>query len=92
LLCILPPHSADLLPKPLDKVLLEDLVEFHPKEIIIDYQGKLNEWEGIPILPPLDYAKIWAIYKLKVDQISKEDEKRNHESKQLMISVSQSDI
>ena len=92
LLCILPPHSADLLPKPLDKVLVEDLVEFHPKEIIIDYQGKLNEWEGIPILPPLDYAKIWAIYKLKVDQISKEDEKRNHESKQLMISVSQSDI
>lgn len=87
LLCILPPHSADLLPTPLDKVLREDLHHFHPKELQIDYEGKLNEWEGVPILPPLNHQEIFKIYKENVNHCSVEDLKRNKSSKQLMISV-----
>lgn len=87
LLCILPPHSADLLPKPLNKILCEDLSHFHPKEINIDYQGKLNEWEGIPILPALNHDEIFKIYSDNVIHCSKEDLQRNKCSNQLMISV-----
>jgi 5'-3' exonuclease len=87
LLCILPPHSADLLPKPLNKVLCEKLEHFHPKEIHIDYEGKLNEWEGIPILPPLCHDEILTVYNAYVNHCSQEDLKRNKTSKQLMISV-----
>jgi 5'-3' exonuclease len=87
LLCILPPHSADLLPSPLNKILCEDLSHFHPKQIDIDYEGKLNDWEGIPILPPLNYEEIFTIYKDNVNKCSQEDLKRNTISRQLKISV-----
>jgi 5'-3' exonuclease len=87
LLCILPPHSSNLLPPPLDKILVEDLNAFHPKEIQIDYEGKINEWEGIPILPPLDYKKILSIYNSNIRLCSKQALKRNKASRQLMISL-----
>lgn len=87
LLCILPPQSSNLLPKPLDTVLSKKMIEFHPKEIKIDYEGKLNEWEGIPILPSLNYKKILSIYQNNVHYCSKEDLKKNTISKQLKMSV-----
>lgn len=92
LLCILPPHSADLLPHPFNKILREELVKFHPKDIQVDYEGKLNEWEGIPILPPLDYDIILNFYNAGVNLCSEEDLKRNTTSKQIMISVVQSTL
>jgi 5'-3' exonuclease len=87
LLCILPPHSADLLPLPLNTVLQKDMAYFHPKEIHIDYEGKLNEWEGIPILPPLDYDKILSLYNESVNLCSTKDLIKNKASKQLMMSI-----
>lgn len=87
LLCILPPHSCDLLPYPLNKILTENMVNFHPKDIQIDCEGKLNDWEGIPILPPLDYQKIFELYMANINHCSKEDLKRNKASKQLKITV-----
>ncbi|ABF82089.1 hypothetical protein MIV059L [Invertebrate iridescent virus 3] len=87
LLCILPPHSSDLLPDPLNKLLVQKLVDGHPIEIKMDYDGKLNEWEAIPILPPLDYNKILKMYNDHIHQCSKEDLKRNTASKQLKISA-----
>jgi len=87
LLCILPPHSADLLPSPLDKVLRHDMERFHPKEIQIDYEGKLNEWEGIPLLPPLDYKQILSIYKDNINHCDKKDLIRNKVTRQLKFFV-----
>lgn len=87
LLCILPPHSSNLLPYPFDKILREDLKCFHPSKIEIDYDGKLNDWEGIPILPPLDYDKVSKIYKDNIHLCSKKHLIRNKRSNQLMITV-----
>lgn len=87
LLCILPPHSADLLPQPLNQALCEKMDHFHPKEINIDYDGKLNDWEGIPILPPLNYDEVLSIYEANVNLCSKTDLKKNKVSKQLKISI-----
>jgi 5'-3' exonuclease len=87
LLCILPPHSSNLLPYPFNEILCKDLKCFHPLKIKIDYDGKLNEWEGIPILPPLNYDKIFKIYKNNIHLCSKNHLKRNKKSNQLMITV-----
>jgi 5'-3' exonuclease len=77
LLCILPPHSSQLLPDPLDKVLLRDMKTFHPVEIKMDYEGKLNEWEGIPMLPALNYAVLAELYQKHVNLCSSQDSERN---------------
>jgi len=87
LLCILPPHSADLLPPPFDKVLTDKMVQFHPEKIEIDFEGKLNEWEGIPLLPPLDHKQIFTFYKENIDLCDKKDLVRNKIAKQLKFSV-----
>lgn len=85
LLCILPPHSNNLLPYPLNKVLCKELKSFHPLKIEVDYDGKLNDWEGICILPPLNYDKILKIYNNYIKLCSKDDLKRNERSNQIMI-------
>lgn len=89
LLCILPPHSSELLPYPLNELLKNDMKTFHPAEITMDYEGKLNEWEGIPVLPPLDYTKIYSMYRKQISQCSPDEQKKNKVSKQLMISVAE---
>lgn len=87
LLCILPPHSANLLPAPLNNVLLADLQLFHPDEIEIDYDGKLNSWEGIPILPHLNHEYIYKVYKDNLKMCSSQDLVRNKASNQVKMSV-----
>jgi 5'-3' exonuclease len=87
LLCILPPHSSNLLPYPFNKILRENLKCFHPSKIEIDYDGKLNDWEGIPVLPELDYDKIFKIFKDNIHLCSKKHLERNKKSNQLMITA-----
>jgi 5'-3' exonuclease len=87
LLCILPPHSAHLLPPPLNEALLHDLKAFHPSEIEIDYDGKLNSWEGIPILPHLNHEYIYKVYKDNLEMCSALDLVRNKASNQVKMSV-----
>jgi 5'-3' exonuclease len=77
LLCVLPKHSSDLLPSSLKKVLCEDMDKFHPLDTVkIDYEGKLNKWEGIPILPVLDHKQVYALYEANVN-LSKDELQRN---------------
>lgn len=88
LLCILPPHSSHLLPEPLSDVLTSKLTPFHPsskQEIEIDCDGKLNQWEGIPILPALDYQEVYKIYIKYIRRVAPVDLVRNTLSSQLLI-------
>jgi 5'-3' exonuclease len=89
LLCILPPHSSQLLPNPLDQVLLYDMHTFHPNEIKMNYEGKLNEWEGIPMLPALNYTILSQLYQKNVNLCSSHDSERNKIHNILKMSVSQ---
>jgi 5'-3' exonuclease len=72
LLSILPPKSAKLLPKPLSDLLTTELSEYCPKDITIDLSGKRKEWEGIVLLPMVDYDVIRKVY---LDNIKKVDER-----------------
>lgn len=81
LLSVLPPKSANLLPEPLNMLLLEDdspLKKFCPDTFKIDLAGKRKEWEGIVILPIPDYDMINKIYLEKSSSIDSRNISRNN--------------
>ncbi len=80
LMAVLPPQSADLLPSPLDNLLVSDtspIKRFYPREFEIDVSGKRREWEGIVVLPMVDLVKIYEQYDRLSSQIDKREMRRN---------------
>jgi len=64
LLGVLPPHSFNLLP-PIYKLLLEDedIKEFYKcDDLVIDYEGKTQDYQGIVLTPLLDFKLIRKKY------------------------------
>ena len=78
LLCILPPQSADLIPRPLNTIPTNPrFSQFYPENITVDVSGKRREWEGIVILPMVDTSVIREEYNRLKEQISDRDKRRN---------------
>lgn len=80
LLCVLPPKSSDLIPKPLSDLLTSNdspLKKYCPDNFKIDLAGKNKEWEGIVILPFVDFDLVRECYMDLLDKISPLDIKRN---------------
>jgi 5'-3' exoribonuclease 1 len=80
LLTILPPRSAHLLPKPLNSLLYSKsspMVKFCPRDFPIDLSGKKREWEGLVILPTLEYEEVIKAYEEKIQEVNSKDLKRN---------------
>jgi len=72
LLCVLPPKSKKLIPKYLQDVFeYENMKGYYPEKYKIDYEGKNKEWEGIAILPFIDFKDIVDSYN-KATMIAKE--------------------
>ena len=80
LLCVLPPKSAKLLPDALGDLLLDEnskLVEYCPNEFVIDLAGKRKEWEGIVLLPMVNFEIVRQLYFDNLGKISVANKKRN---------------
>jgi 5'-3' exoribonuclease 1 len=80
LLCVLPPKSANLLPEPLCNLLTNKgsvLKKYCPDDFPIDLAGKRKEWEGIVILPMVDFDLVRNVYMNFLDDIPGTDKKRN---------------
>jgi len=80
LLCVLPPKSANLIPSPLCTLLTDKnspLKDHCPEEFDIDISGKSKEWEGIVILPMVDFDLVRECYLKSISKIDKRDMKRN---------------
>jgi 5'-3' exonuclease len=80
LLCVLPPQNANLIPKPLSNLLTNDvspLKKHCPDVVEIDLAGKRKEWEGIVLLPMVDFNLVRTEYLKLIDQVSAIDIKRN---------------
>ncbi len=79
LMCILPSKSRNLLPYPLSKALEQDgkLKEFLPQKFVIDSSGKRADWEGIPIIPFIDYTKVLEEYDRHIKSVHPRDLERN---------------
>jgi 5'-3' exoribonuclease 1 len=80
LLCVLPPKSANLIPPPLSNLLTDEkspLKDQCPDIFEIDLRGKRREWEGIVILPMVDFNLVRECYMKMLDKIDKKDLNRN---------------
>jgi len=80
LLSVLPPKSASLIPEPLSKLLTDEsspLKEFCPDVFEIDLAGKRKEWEGIVILPMVDFNIVRDEYLNILEKVNPQDIKRN---------------
>jgi 5'-3' exoribonuclease 1 len=79
-LCVLPPKSADLIPLPLSNLFTDEkspLKSQCPEKFEIDLRGKRREWEGIVILPMVDFNLVRECYMKMLDKIDKKDLNRN---------------
>lgn len=80
LLCVLPPKSANLIPYPLNTLLTNEnspLKAICPDNFEIDLSGKRKEWEGIVILPMVDFLVVKEAYNTKINEVNQVDIKRN---------------
>ena len=80
LLSVLPPKSSGLIPVPLSQLLTSSkssISKFCPSKIKVDLSGKRQEWEGIVILPIVDFCVIEEEYFEHIDKVSKIDLLRN---------------
>jgi 5'-3' exoribonuclease 1 len=80
LLCVLPPKSAKLIPEPLCNLLINSnspLKHFCPDVFEIDLAGKRKEWEGIVLLPSVDFELVQKAYLELLPKIEKFDLKCN---------------
>jgi 5'-3' exonuclease len=84
LLCVLPPKSSRLLPKPLDDILNNKLHKYCPEKVEIDYDGKRHEWEGIVKLPMIDYDTVKKEYDIYIENVNENEKKRNKIGKSLI--------
>ncbi|CAH6418833.1 XRN 5-3 exoribonuclease [uncultured virus] len=59
-LAVLPPASAGLIRSPYNTLILTDgaLADMAPTRFIIEREGKDKDWQGVPILPPLNMDRI----------------------------------
>ena len=80
LLCVLPPKSSKLIPYPLNTLLTntESPLKKHcPDTFEIDVSGKRKEWEGIVLLPMVEFELVKSTYMKYIDQVLPVDIKRN---------------
>jgi 5'-3' exoribonuclease 1 len=80
LLSILPPESNALLPPQFSTILNysnSPLSKFLPSKFTIDTSGKKNDWEGIVLLPFLDFVLLEKEYSKIINLLDSNDIKRN---------------
>lgn len=75
LLCVLPKESCHLLPDSLQGIMNHP--EFYPDDFKVDMDGKHNSWEGVVILPPMNFNILEKEYKKMIGGVDERDKKRN---------------
>ena len=87
LLSVLPPKSAQLLPPALGDLLCTSdspLKSFCPDSFDIDLSGKRREWEGIALLPFLDYRLVSQVYRQHILKVDNKDRRRDISGKSFL--------
>lgn len=80
LMSVLPPQSANLIPPPLCNYLTDKkspLKKHCPTELVIDLAGKRREWEGIVLLPMVDFEVVRDCYFKSLPDVDPRESRRN---------------
>ena len=79
LLSVLPPKSSKLLPAPLADLLSTNsaLSLYCPEKFTIDLSGVMEEWEGVVILPMIDFDLVKNEFEKRKHLLEPQDQRRN---------------
>lgn len=80
LLSVLPPKSSKLLPPPLDKLLIDKhspIKQFCPDDFDVDLSGTRQDWEGVVLLPQIDYKIVEDAYFEVLNKVDPRERARN---------------
>jgi 5'-3' exonuclease len=80
LLCVLPPESSHLIPEPLRHIMLNlnsCMKQYIPDIIEIDLSGKHADWEGVVLIPMVDFTTIKDVYDTSCKDLNEKDQDRN---------------
>lgn len=84
LLAVLPPQSNELLPQALRKVMTSEmspLSGYYPQHFEVDLSGKRAEWEGIALLPIMDFKLLRKTYNDLYKYVPLADQRLNRREK-----------
>ena len=90
LLSVLPPYSAEALPKPFRKLMIDPLSpisDFYPSNIRLDINNQPYAWMGVNLLPFVDADRIRKIVEIvmKKGELTEEDKKLNIRGDNILI-------
>ncbi len=74
LLAVLPPQSKGIVPNALACIMNGYL---YPNEFVVDVSGKRAEWEGIALIPHMDYHWLKEMFEHQSKYLSPTEAKRN---------------
>ncbi len=80
LLAVLPAASKELLPKPLQGLMINEtspIIDYFPPEFECDLNGKQQEWEAVVLIPFIDENRLLEAMKEPLNHLSKEESSRN---------------
>ena len=86
LLSVLPPQSANLLPDPLNKLLISgsEISKYCPDDFEVDLSGKRREWEGIVLIPMIKSDILQREYSENIKKVSCNESRRNIKGKSFL--------
>lgn len=81
LLSVLPPHSSQFLPGPMQELMVSPtspVIDFYPPEFEQDQNFKRNAWEAVVIIPFIDEDRLLAeVAKIEPSMLSEEEQSRD---------------
>ncbi|KAK6177144.1 hypothetical protein SNE40_015305 [Patella caerulea] len=87
LMAVLPAASKDLLPKPLQTLMIMDtspVIDFYPQDFKTDLNGKQQEWEAVVLIPFIEEKRLLDAMDTQYKYLSKEEISRNKHGPCLM--------
>ena len=91
LLSVLPPYSADALPKCFQKLMrdpLSPIADFYPCNVKLDINNQPYAWMGVNLLPFIDAERVKKIVKNVIDNgaLNEKEKKLNQRGENILIS------
>ena len=62
-----------------------DILDFYPKEFVVDLNGKKFEWQGVALLPFIDAKRLLKAMDEKYPLLSSEEAARNENGRDMLI-------
>lgn len=84
IMAVLPPSSSDSVPAGLHRIF-EESADNYPTTVAIDMFGKTQSWQGVALLPFLDYDKLVALVRGCVQTIPDAEVARNVEGTDILV-------